>query len=160
MDSKNFVLFSILFIMLVGCTLSAVAAVNEPTKYKTYTGTNHYYASDRYYSNGEYVWVPKNSKFCNPVIHENYGGSQTKIQFYTYNNYGKYKWTDVKLSQLTVNYKIVTPTKIYYTSKTVKCTKIPIYGMTKTITLKGPAGSHVIITNMKWTQVQRLWYGQ
>lgn len=160
MDSKNLVMFSILFMTLVGCTLSSVSAVNVPTKYKTYTGTNHYYASDSYYSDGEYIWVPKNSYFCNPVIHEKNNGSQTKIQFYTYNNNGKYKWTDVRLSKLTVYYKIITPTKTYYTSRTFKYTKIPIYGMTKTLTLKGPTGSHVKVTYMKWTQVQKLWYGQ
>ena len=160
MDSKNLMMFSILFLILAGCTLSSVSGVNVPTNYKIYTGTNHYYADDRYYSDGEYIWMPKTAHFCNPVIREKYSGSQTKIQFYTYNNNGKYKWTDVRLSELTIYYKIVTPNKTYYTSRTVKYTKIPIYGMTKTISLKGPPGSHVIINHIKWTQVQRLWYGQ
>lgn len=160
MDTKNLVVFSILFMMMVGCTLSFVSAVNIPTKYKTYTGTNYYYASDSYYSGGEYIWIPKKANFCNPVIREKNSKNQTQIQFYTYNNNGRYKWTDVRQSKLTVYYKVVTPTKTYYSSKTVKYTKIPIYGMTKSITLNGPKGSHVIVTSMKWTQNQRLWYGQ
>ena len=159
MKSKNIIMFSILFIALAFFTLNSVSAVNVPTKYKTHTYINHYYESDSYYSNGEYIWVPRDDNLNNPVIQEKYSGSHTKIQFYTYNNNGnKYHWMDVRSSQLTVHYKIKTSTKTYYESKTVKYTKIPKYGMTKTLTLKGPAGSQVLIYYMKWTQVSRNWY--
>lgn len=160
MNVKNIVLFSFLFMVLAGLTLSSVSAVNIPTKYKTQVNINKYYVSDSYYSNGEYIWDTKKSSFSNYVIQEKYSGSQTKIQFTTYNNYGKYKWTDVRSSMLTVCYKIVTSKKTYYSSKTVKYTKIPKYGMTKTLLFKGPSGSHVLIYYMKWTQVNRAWYGQ
>ncbi len=160
MDSKNLAMFFILFMILAACTLGSVSAINVPTKYKTYTGTNHYYASGSSYSDGEYLWLPKTTHFCNYAIHEKYGGSQTTIQYYIYNNNGKYKWTDVRLSKLTVYYKIKTNLKTYYRSKTVKYTQIPKYGMNKTLILKGPTGSCVLISSIHWTQVQRLWYGQ
>lgn len=160
MNSRNIIMFSFLFMVLAGLTLSSVSAVKVPTKYKTHICINNYYESGSSYYDGEYIWESKNHNLCDPVIHEKYSGSQTKIQFYTYNNNGKYKWTDVRSSQLTVKYKIKTSTKTYYASKTVKYTKIPIYGMTKTLILKGPAGSQVLIYYMKWTQVQRWWYGQ
>lgn len=41
--------------------------------------------------------------------------------------------------------------------KIVKYTKIPKYGTTKTITLKGPAGSKVLIYRIKWINVNRVW---
>ena len=144
MNIKNLILFSFLFMVLAGLTLSSVSALKVPTKYKTITGTNKYYESNMCYYNGEYIWEAKYSSFndknryyfATPTIHEKYSGSQTKIRFNTYNNYGKYKWTDVRSSTLTVNYKILTSTKTYYASKTVKYTKIPKYGMTKTLTFK------------------------
>lgn len=168
MNVKNLMLFSIFFMALVGLTLGSVSATKVPTKYKTITGTNHYYESNSYYYDGEYIWDPKYSSFkdknryyfATPWIHEKYSGSQTKIRFHTYNNYGKYKWTDVRSSTLTVNYKIQTKTKTYYASKTVRYTKIPKQGMTNTLVFKGPPGSHILIYYMKWTQVNRYWYGQ
>lgn len=145
--------------VLAGLTLGSVSAVKVPTKYKIHSYTNHYYESDSYYSGGEYIWQPRDSNLNNPIIREKYSGSQTKIRFYTYNNNGnKYHWMDVISSQLTVKYKIKTSTKTYLASKTVKYTKIPKYGMTKTLLLKGPKGSQVLIYYMKWTQVNRVWY--
>jgi hypothetical protein len=159
---KKIISIGILFFVLIAfsgvTSASSVSHLKVPTKYKTYTATNHYYESGSSYYNGEYIWESKNHNLNNPTIHEKYGGSQTKIQFYTYNNNGnKYHWMDVRSSQLTVKYKIKTSTKTYYASKTVKYTKIPKYGMTKTLILKGPAGSHVLIYYMKWTQVGRNW---
>ena len=159
MNVKKLILVSIFCMVLAGLTVGSVSATKVPTKYKIHSYTNHYYVSDSYYSGGEYIWIPRDSNLNNPVIREKYSGSQTKIQFYTYNNNGnKYHWTDVISSQLTVKYKIKTKTKTYYTSKTVKYTNIPKYGMTKTLQLKGPSGSHVLIYYMKWTQVNRDWY--
>jgi len=160
---KKIVSIGILFFVLIAfsgvASIGSVSAVKVPTKYKTYIAINHYYESDSYYSGGEYIWESRDSNLNNPVIREKYSGSQTKIQFYTYNNNGnKYHWMDVKSSKLTVHYKIKTSTKTYYASKTVKYTKIPKYGMTKTLTLKGPTGSQVLIYYMKWTQVGRNWY--
>ena len=51
MNSKNIIMFSILFMVLAGFTLSSVSAT-QPTKYKTHTYINHYYESDSYYSGG------------------------------------------------------------------------------------------------------------
>jgi len=165
---KKFILFSILLVALVGLTLSSASATKVPSKYKTIKGTNNYYESNSYYYNGEYIWEARYSSFIDknryyfatPEIHEQYAGSQSKIRFHTYNNCGKYKWTDVRSSTITVNYQIQTHTKTYYASKTVQYTKIPKNGITHTLVLKGPPGSHIIIYNMKWTQVDRYWYGQ
>lgn len=148
-------------IVLIGVTsASSVSTLNVPTKYKTHIYINNYYESDSYYSysDGQYIWLPKKSSFSNPAIRENYSGSQTKIKFYTYNNNGnRYHWTDVRSSQITVKYKIITDIRTYYCSNTFKYTKIPKYGMTKTLFLKGPTGN-VLIYYMKWIQVQRFWY--
>jgi len=160
MNYKNIALFTFLLVVLTGLSMSAVSAVHVPTKYKTEVLVNKYHESDSYYSDGYYVWNPTKSSFSMPYILETYGGSQTKIRFSTYNNYGKYKWTDVRSSTLTVNYKIVTSTKTYYATKTVRYTNIPKYGMTKTLVFKGPPKSHVLIYYMSWTQVHRFWYGQ
>lgn len=160
MNWKNILIFSLFVLVLAGLTLgSASAALKAPTKYTIHTYTANYYSSDKYYDSGEYIWESKESHFSNSVIHEKYSGSQTKIQFHIYNNNGnKYHWTDVKNSTLTVDYKIKTSSnKIYYNSKTVTSTNIPKYGMVNTLTLKGPTGSKVLISHIKWTQVYRVW---
>jgi hypothetical protein len=136
MNIKNVIMFSLLCLVLAGLTLGSVSAT-QPTKYKTYVAINHYYESGSSYSDGEYIWESKDDNLNNPVIHEKYSGSQTTIQFYTYNNNGnKYHWMDVRSSQLTVHYKIKTSTKTYDETKTVTYTKIPEYGMIGTLTLK------------------------
>lgn len=159
MNWKNILLFSFLLVVLAGLTLGSVSATMKvPTKYKIHTYTNNYYESDTSYYSGIYYWEPRKGNFNNPVISEKYSGSKTKIQFYTYNNNGnKYHWVDVKSSTLKVYYRVKTSTKTYYKSKTVKYTKIPKYGLTKTLTLKGPSKSKVLIYRMKWTQVNRVW---
>ena len=159
MNIKNIILFSFLFMVLAGLTLSSVSAVKVPTKYKTHTLINKYYESDSYYSDGVYNWEPKKWNFDFARIYEKYSGSQTKLEYTIYNNNNNpYHWTDTRSSVLTVKYKIKTKTKTYYKSKTVKYNKIGKTGSAKSLTLKGPAGSQVLIYYMKWTQVQRWWY--
>lgn len=162
MDNRKIIICAVLLMAVVGLTLGSATALKVPTKYKTKTFTSKYYEADSYYDydGGQFIWEPKNANFCNAVIREKYSGSKTKITYYIYNNYGKYKWTDVRSSKLTVKYKIKTSTKTYYKTKTVKYTNIPKYGATKTLTLTGPKGSKVLIYYIQWTQVQRCWYGQ
>lgn len=159
MNSKKLIICTFLFVALVGLTLNSVSAEKVPTKYKIHSYTNHYYVSDSYYSDGKYIWESRDQNLNNPVIQEKYSGSKTRIQFYTYNNNGnRYHWMDVISSQLTVKYKIITNKKTYFSTKTVRYTKIPKYGMTKILVLKGPVHSQVLIYYMKWTQVNRVWY--
>ncbi|PKL66463.1 MAG: hypothetical protein CVV28_10705 [Methanobacteriales archaeon HGW-Methanobacteriales-1] len=162
MDTRKIIILAVLLMAVVGLTVGSTFALNVPTKYKTKVFTNHYYKTDRTHGDtkGQYYWIAKHGHFSNSVITEQYSGSKTKISYYIYNNNGKYKWTDVRSSKLTVKYKIKTSTKTYYKTKIVKYTKIPKYGITKTLTLKGPKGSKVSIYYIKWTQVQRCWYGQ
>jgi hypothetical protein len=60
MNIKNIILFSFLFMVLAGLTLSTVSAVKVPTKYKTHTCINKYYESGcKYeYDTGMYAWNP------------------------------------------------------------------------------------------------------
>ncbi|MCK9151534.1 hypothetical protein [Methanobacterium alcaliphilum] len=160
MDKRKIIILSFLVMAVAGLTLSSAFALDVPTKYKTKVFTSKYYPSDKIYSDGQYVWEPRVAKFSNPYIFEKKNGSKVKISYYIYNNNGKYKWTDVRSSKITVKYKIKTKYHTYYKTKVVKYTKIPKYGATKTMILKGPKGSKVTIRSMKWTQVQRLWYGQ
>ncbi|MDO9044321.1 MAG: hypothetical protein Q7U35_03345 [Methanobacteriaceae archaeon] len=162
MDTRKIIILAVLLMAVVGLTVGSTFALNVPIKYKTKIFTNYYYKTDKIHGDikGQYFWIPKNAHFSDSVITEQYGGSKTKITYYIYNNNGKYKWVDVRSSKLTVKYKIKTSTKTYYKTKIIKYTKIPKYGLTKTLTLKGPKGSKVSIYYIKWTQVQRLWYGQ
>lgn len=155
MKVKNILLFFFVFVCLAGLTINSASAAYP--KYSTHTATNYYYESNSQYEydTGMYAWHPSKDHFNGfSTIREKYRGSSTQIQFYIYsNNNNPSHWVNTRSSTMTVKYKIKTSTKTYYKSKTVKYNKIGKTGSNKSITLKGPAGSQVLIYYMKWTQV-------
>lgn len=57
-----------------------------------------------------------------------------------------------------INYKIITLNgKTYHKTKTVTYNKIPKYGTSKSLTIKGSSGSSVIIKKITWKQTHRVW---
>lgn len=161
MNKKKIIVLLVLFIAIIGFTMSSVtsASLKVPTKYKTKSATNVYYESDSYYYDGEYVWSPKKGKFSNPYILEKYSGSKTKLRYTIYNNNGnKYHHTDVRKSTMKIKYKVVKSNgQSYYKTKTTTYTKIPKYGLSKALTIKGPAKSKIIIKKITWKQIFRIW---
>lgn len=160
---RKILIISILLVTIIGFTVSESFAIKYPSKYKTKTYTNNYYSEDSDYSDGEYVWYPKTSSiygFSNPFILETFKGNKTRLEFRIYNNNGnKYHHTDVKSSKMTIKYKIYADEKFSNTkTKTVTYTKIPKYGIYKSITLTSPRDTQVLISSIKWTQVHRKWY--